>query len=124
MKWVTVVLSVPFEGEFTYRVPEELEEEAVFGKRVMVPFGSSKKTAFIVAESYSAPQGDYEIKAISRIVDKEPVFNKDLLETARWMQGMYLSPTGVNLSMMIPSGRRESEVSPFFSLSSDRKSVV
>ena len=118
MKWVTVVLSVPFEGEFTYRVPEELEEEAVFGKRVMVPFGSSKKTAFIVAESYSVPQGDYEIKAISRIVDKEPVFNKDLLETARWMQGMYLSPTGVNLSMMIPSGRRESEVSPFFSLSS------
>ena len=40
------------------------------------------------------------------------------IPSSRWMKAMYLSPVGVNLSMMIPSGRRESEVSPFFSLSS------
>lgn len=118
MKWVTVVLSVPFEGEFTYSVPEKMEGEALFGRRVMVPFGSSKKTAFIIKESYQKPDGDYEIKPIDRVVDKTEVFNKDLLDMAVWMSGMYLSPVGVNLSMMIPSGRRESEVSPFFSLSS------
>ena len=28
MKWVSVVLSVPFEGEFTYSVPEKMEDEA------------------------------------------------------------------------------------------------
>ena len=47
MKWVSVVLSVPFEGEFTYSVPEKMEGEALFGRRVIVPFGRSKKTAFI-----------------------------------------------------------------------------
>lgn len=118
MKWVSVVLSVPFEGEFTYLVPEKMEKEALFGRRVMVPFGKSKKTAFIIKESYTKPEGDFEIKEIDRVVDKEEVFNKDLLDTAIWMRSMYLSPVGVNLSMMIPSGRRESEVSPFFEFSS------
>ncbi|MGN1163832.1 MAG: primosomal protein N' [Candidatus Ornithospirochaeta sp.] len=115
---MTVVLSVPFEGEFTYSVPEGMEDAAKFGHRAMVPFGSAKKTAFIVSESYEEPKGDYDVKPISRVVDKEAVFNKDLLDMARWMQGMYLSPVGVNLGMMIPSGRRESEASPFFQLSS------
>lgn len=118
MKWVKVVLAVPFEGEFTYSVPEKYEEEVLFGRRVMVPFGSSRKTAFVIEETENEPDCQYSIKTIDRVVDKEAVFNTDLLDTARWMKAMYLSPVGVNLSMMIPSGRRESEVSPFFSLSS------
>ena len=118
MKWVSVVLSVPFEGEFTYSVPEKMEGEALFGRRVIVPFGRSKKTAFITKEIYTKPEVDFEIKDIERVVDKEEVFNKDLLDTAIWMKTMYLSPVGVNLSSMIPSGRRESETSSFFSFSS------
>ena len=118
MKWVSVVLSVPFEGEFTYSVPEKMEGEALFGRRVIVPFGRSKKTAFITKEIYTKPEVDFEIKDIERVVDKEEVFNEDLLDTAIWMKTMYLSPVGVNLSSMIPSGRRESETSSFFSFSS------
>ena len=118
MKWVSVVLSVPFEGEFTYSVPEKMEDEARFGRRVMVPFGKAKKTAFIIKEIYTKPEVEFEIKDIDRVVDKEEVFNKDLLDTAIWMSNMYLSPVGVNLSSMIPSGRRESESSPFFNISS------
>ena len=113
MKWVSVVLAVPFEGEYTYSVPETMEKEALFGRRVMVPFGRAKKTAFIIKEIYTKPEVDFEIKEIDRVVDKEEVFNKDLLDTAIWMKNMYLSPVGVNLSIMIPSGRRESETSPF-----------
>ena len=51
MKWVKVVLAVPFEGEFTYSVPEKYEEEVLFGRRVMVPFGSARKTAFVIEET-------------------------------------------------------------------------
>ena len=77
MKWVSVVLSVPFEGEFTYSVPEKMEGEALFGRRVIVPFGRSKKTAFITKEIYTKPEVDFEIKDIERVVDKEEVFNED-----------------------------------------------
>ena len=102
MKWVKVVLAVPFEGEFTYSVPEKYEEEVLCGRRVMVPFGSSRKTALVSEETENEPEGQFSIKAIDRVVDKEAVFNTDLLDTARWMKAMYLSPVGVNLSMMIP----------------------
>lgn len=102
---------------FTYSVPEKMEADCVFGRRVIVPFGRGEKTGYVVKEMDSIEETAYEIKAVKRIVDKSAVFTHDLLETAEWMCGMYLSPTGVNLSSMIPSGRRESEYSPFNAIS-------
>ncbi len=121
MKWVEVILNVPFDMSFTYSVPEKYEDEELFGRRVAVPFGKSRKTGFVISESGSAPSAGYEIKSIYRIIDSTPVFNQDLLDTAEWMRDMYLSPVGVNLSQMIPSGRRESEYAPFSEVSSFRK---
>ncbi len=117
MKWVEVILPVPFNMSFTYSVPEKLEDECVFGRRVVVPFGRGEKTGFVVKETDSIESVDYEIKPVRRVVDKTAVFTRDLLETAEWMNEMYLSPVGVNLSSMIPSGRRESEYSPFNTIS-------
>lgn len=102
---------------FTYSVPEKMETDCVFGRRVIVPFGRGEKTGYVIKEMDSVVETAYEIKAVKRIVDKSAVFTRDLLETAEWMSGMYLSPTGVNLSSMIPSGRRESEYSPFNAIS-------
>ena len=118
MKWVDVVIAVPFDMNFTYSVPEEMEGENLFGRRVVVPFGKSEKTGFVINEKDTIEDTGYEIKKLKRVIDKTPVFNKDLLDTAVWMRDMYLSPVGVNLSGMIPSGRKESEYAPFSTLSS------
>ena len=118
MKWVEVIVNVPFNMSFTYSVPEKLEEECTFGRRVMVPFGKGEKTGFVVREMDEIGETDYEIKAVRRVVDKTAVFTKELLDVAKWMNEMYLSPVGVNLSGMIPSGRKESEYSPFNTISS------
>lgn len=114
MKYVTVLLPLPIEAFYTYSVPEKLEEGAIFGVRASVPLGKRSATGFVVEVSDNPPEGSFEIKSINRFIDKEPVFNEDLLEMAKWMRTMYLSSTGENLSMMVPSGRRESEVSSFF----------
>ena len=121
MKWVEVILNVPFEKSFTYSVPEDKEGEALFGKRVAVPFGKSEKTGFVIREMESVSDEGYEIKPIRRIIDRNPVFNEDLVDIAHWMSEMYISPSGVNLSQMIPSGRRESEYAPFSTVSSFRR---
>lgn len=118
MKYALVLLDLPYEASYSYIIPPELEKEAVFGVRASVPFGRRTMTGFIISVSEDPPEGDYELKRISRVIDKEPVFNEALLSLARWMRTMYFSPTGLNLSMMIPSGRRESEISPFFEPSS------
>ena len=109
MKSVEVVLNVPMDMSFTYSIPEGLEGETLFGKRVVVPFGLSEKTGFVIEEKDKIENVSYEIKSVKRVIDKEAVFNKDLVDCAFWMRDMYLSPVGINLSSMIPSGRRESE---------------
>lgn len=113
VKWVEVILNVPFDRSFTYSVGDKLEGESLFGKRVVVPFGRSEKTGFVIKEMETIEETDYEVKSIVRVIDKEEVFNEDLLSLAVWMRDMYLSPVGVNLQAMIPSGRKESEIAPF-----------
>lgn len=112
MKYATVLLDLPYEASYSYIIPSDMDVK--FGVRVSVSFGRRKMTGFVIAVSDEKPEGDYELKAIERVIDKDPVFTQSLLELASWMKTMYFSPTGLNLSMMIPSGRRESEVSPFF----------
>lgn len=114
MKYALVLLQLPYEASYSYAVPENLEEKAGFGKRCIVPFGRRTMTGFIVDVSEARPKGDFELKEIVRVIDDEPVFTESLLDIAKWMRGMYFSPTGLSLSMMIPSGRKESEVSPFY----------
>ena len=118
MKYATVLLSVPYEASYAYIIPEKLENEAEPGKRAIVPFGRRKMTGFIISISGEKPEGDFELREIERIIDKEPVFNDELVSLARWMASMYFSAAGLCLSAMIPSGRRESELSPFYEPSS------
>ena len=118
MRYATVLLNLPYEASYSYIVPPSLASDAVFGVRVVVPFGRRRMTGFVISVSDVRPSGDYELKAIERVIDKNPVFTENLLDLALWMKTMYFSPVGLNLSSMIPSGRRESEISPFYEPSS------
>jgi primosomal protein N' (replication factor Y) len=53
------------------------------------------------------------IKAVRRVVDKEPVFDADNIALAGWMAGYYLCGIGEALAAMIPSGRRTGNYSSF-----------
>ena len=120
MKYASMLLALPYEASYTYIIPERLSDEAVPGKRAIVPFGRRRMTGFIVSVSDIRPDGDFELKEIERLIDKEPVFNEELVSLARWMAAMYFSASGLCLSAMIPSGRKESEQSPFYEQSSFR----
>jgi primosomal protein N' (replication factor Y) (superfamily II helicase) len=81
----------------------------VAGCRVTAPFGARKLQGFVVAVSDNKPAGDFEIKPIARLVDKEPVFGERTLELASWISGLYLCSLGEALAMMVPGGKREME---------------
>ena len=97
---------IPANQVFSYRADEK--GEAAVGKRAMVPFGRSGRdtTGYIIAERENPPDGLAEIKAIRRVVDKEPLFDNNDVEIARWMSQFYLCGIGQALSGMIPSGRK------------------
>ena len=109
-----LVFDIPADQTFTYRAGAKDGEKngAAVGKRAMVPFGRGGRDAlgYIVAGRESPPEGVAEtaVKAIRRVVDKEPVFDDCDIGIARWMAAYYLCGRGQALAAMIPSGRRMS----------------
>lgn len=66
---------------FSYSVPKYLESEIKLGKRVLVPFGKQTLEGFILKVHNKKP--DYELKDIIKVIDKEEILNKELLELGK-----------------------------------------
>lgn len=126
MKFLDIVLNVPINQAFTYSFNENSEENSELkpeiGKRAEVKFGNKKMIGFITAIYEKIPEhcavNIEKIREINRILDKEPLFNKELFDIALWISKYYLCTIGESLSAMIPSGKRESYI-PGFSFNSE-----
>ena len=101
-----LVFNIPSDRSFCYLGDEK--GEAGIGRRAMVPFGGRDCLGYVTGKRDSPPQGVAEssIKAIRRVVDKEPVFDEQDLELAKWVAGFYFCGQGEALAAMIPSGKR------------------
>lgn len=108
-----LIFNLPLSRRFTYRADEK--GEAAVGKRALVPFGRREMTGFVVGECAGKPDGldETAIKAVRRVVDKEPLFGSGEMELARWIAGFYLCSEGEALSAMLPSGRRTKDLPTF-----------
>ncbi|MDR0376669.1 MAG: primosomal protein N' [Spirochaetaceae bacterium] len=108
-----IVFDIPVNQTFTYR--KDAGNAAAPGKRAMAPFGAREILGYVIDGRESPPEGmaPQNIKAVRRVVDKEPVFDAEDLALARWVSGYYLCSLGEALAAMIPSGRRASAFSAF-----------
>ena len=121
------VIRVAFESgvdsEFDYLVPDKLWPIAV-GQRIETPFGKNNKleVGFCVATDISragftpplvSPQASlgvkaehkakkFKLKAISAVIDKEPLVDAGLMELARWISDYYVCPLGMVLGAIVP----------------------
>lgn len=96
-----ILLPLPVPGTFTYLIPPEMEEEAVFGKRVEVQFGRKKLyTGLIVA--IESGDGD-KLKMIRDILDDEPVIREIHYRFWQWMAEYYCSFLGDVMNAALPS---------------------
>ena len=109
-RYIQVVFNIPVEGPFTY---ETDDPECTIGFRVIASFGKRSLTGFVISESSEKPIGKYEIKSITRKIDKKVLFGQNEIDLARWISSMYFCTLGEALSSMLPGGRRDS-LSPAF----------
>ncbi|MDR2049957.1 MAG: primosomal protein N' [Treponema sp.] len=111
--YVDVIFDIPLKQTYSYKTDEK--GEAAPGKRAMVPFGKREVLGYIVAGHDRPPAGleSGKIKAVRRVVDREPVFDEDNIALAQWMAAYYLCGPGEALAAMIPSGRRAGTYSSF-----------
>lgn len=102
--FVTVLLPLPLEKEYTYRIPSELNEEIEIGKRVVVQFGRKKVySGLIISVSTNAP-ADYEAKYILSILDDRPSVSETQLKFWKWISDYYMSPLGLVMNLALPGG--------------------
>jgi primosomal protein N' (replication factor Y) len=106
--FVNVALNIPHDKVFTYEVPQNLENLIEVGKRVFVPFGSRKRTGFVVAVKTSCDLT--RVKSVLEILDEEPLFNQNDLEFYQWICDYYIYPLGKALAEIIPSGTEKKDV--------------
>lgn len=75
MKYVDVILPLPLPGLFTYSVPEGMEGRVVFGKRLLVPLGRSKKYIGMAVKTHDEKPA-FEVKPIEQVLDETLCFWK------------------------------------------------
>ncbi len=96
-----VVPLTSVDGVYTYRVPDEMADEAVPGARVLVPFGRRQITGVIAERDQGAPD---KLKPLHDILDERPALTPDLLKLTRWVSQYYLCAWGEAIKAALPSG--------------------
>ena len=142
MQYLEIALNVPINQTFTYSdLPDGTEKillneksiqneliptkrnksvknfKSEIGKRVEVKFGN-RRLIGIILKIYdklpeNLPYNKTKIRPIIRVLDEKPILTFELINIGKWMSNYYITPIGEVLSSIIPSGKKETEVSAF-----------
>ncbi|MGB9081064.1 MAG: primosomal protein N', partial [Desulfuromonadaceae bacterium] len=99
---IEVAIPLYLEKTFHYRVPERLQEEALTGRRALVPFGNRRLTGYILGAA--AGSGFAGLKDILEVLDKESLWTPGELEFFRWTAAYYQHPLGEVFRTALPAG--------------------
>ena len=108
MKYVDVILPLPLPGLFTYSVPEGMEGRVVFGKRLLVPLGRSKKYIGMAVKMHDEKPA-FEVKPIEQVLDENPVLLDRQYRLWSWISNYYMSPLGDVYNAAFPAGLKSTE---------------
>jgi primosomal protein N' (replication factor Y) len=101
--YINVILPIPLERLFTYRITEAEANFLKPGIRVAVPFGKSKIYTALVYEIHQIAPTAYEAKDIYQILDDKPIVNEKQLKHWSWIADYYLCSLGDVLRAGLPS---------------------
>jgi primosomal protein N' (replication factor Y) len=110
-----LIFPLPIEGSFTYRVPYELNEEVIIGKRVIVQFGKKKVYTALVTNIHENPPQKYVPKYVLAVLDQKPIINQKQLAFWEWMATYYMCNIGEVMNAALPGA---------FKLASESKVVL
>ena len=101
--FLDVVLPIPLERLFTYKITQAEADYIEGGMRVAVPFGKSKiYTALAYRVHQNTPEA-YEPKEIYQILDEQPVVTQVQLKHWEWVAKYYMCTLGEVVRSALPS---------------------
>lgn len=101
--FLDVVLPIPLERLFTYKISEQEADFLEVGMRVAVPFGKSKIYTALAYNIHNNPPLVYEAKEIYQILDEKPLVNKIQVRHWEWIARYYMCTLGEVVRSALPS---------------------
>jgi primosomal protein N' (replication factor Y) len=87
---------------YTYKVPEGMELDV--GMRVLVPFKNRLVEGYVISITDNPSYSEGKIKNIYKVLDRYPLFNRKMIELARWMKEYYKCYFSEVFQTMMPAG--------------------
>lgn len=97
-----VAVRGPVQRCFHYRIPGRLRHLAQVGARCAAMFSGRRVTGYIVGLPKETELSDRRLKALDDILDKEPVFNEEMLSLCQWIARYYAASLGDVLETALP----------------------
>lgn len=101
---VNVVLPIPVDRAYTYRLPDAMIDAAQVGARVLVPLRNRHRTGVIVEEGPPADTLDFAVKDVIDVLDDVPACTEGLLRLTKWIADYYVCTWGEALKAALPAG--------------------
>lgn len=107
-RYAKVSTDLALNRTFTYRIPEALQNGVSIGSVVYVPFGRSRKRAYVLDVLDTPDYPAEKIKDVDSLSPAPPLFDAGTLALARWMAAYYLAPLEHAIAAVLPAAvRRE-----------------
>jgi len=106
-----LVIPVPIDKLFTYRVPAALNSQIKVGQRAIVQFGAKKIQTGIIFRLHNQPPAGYEAKYILELLDENEIVYQQQFKLYQWMASYYLCTLGEVVNAGLPSGLKLSSES-------------
>ncbi len=101
--FVEVILPLAIPQTYTYRVPQDLNDNLIVGKRAVVQFGKSKLYTAIICSISNLPPSKYEAKYLLDILDDERIVTTTQLKFWQWIADYYLCTIGEVMAAALPT---------------------
>lgn len=101
--YLDVILPIPIQKLFTYRISQAESDFLKPGMRVAVPFGKSKIYTALVFRIHNHAPETYEAKEIHQILDEMPIVLKKQLDLWQWISEYYMCTLGDVMRAALPS---------------------
>lgn len=102
-KYVEVALLLPISKTFVYSVPDNWQEIANPGKRVLVPLGKRLVMGYIINFAAALPK-EKEIFPLRRIFEDDTFISEKLWQFILWTAHYYFQPIGEVIKCALPPG--------------------
>ena len=119
-----ILLPLPLEGSFTYRVPRNLQNLVKEGQRAVVPFGRNKVYSGLIKQLHENPPVGFQARYIHSLLDENEVVTSRQFAFWEWMANYYLCTEGEVMQAALPpamklSGETRIALNPLYSPGGD-----